>query len=381
MTDSAVLNPYLPYEPYIPHAPSHMLCIQTIVIKIGSAVLANKNKSLNEKVLKHLAEQISKLYEEGHQILLVSSGAVAAGRGVKDFRDEKRRQVRKQMYAGLGQAKLMWKYHSVFSKHKIPISQCLITRDNFSDRVEFNKLIKTLESYLRFRVIPILNENDLVANNEVNFGGNDLLAALTAAAIRADKLIILSDIDALYDKDPHKNKDAKAIHIVEEIDRKIERMCGGSSSSIGIGGMILKIRAIKIATEAGVKTFMGKGTAKNILHDVVDTKKPVGTYFKPNSKKSSRFKNWLKYCSLPSGTITIDDGATEALKKRKSLLMVGIKEISDGIEAKDTVYIVDLHNNPIGTGKITFSSEAIKQAKKEKEKLGVIVHSDNISLN
>lgn len=358
-----------------------MLCIQTIVIKIGSAVLTNEDKSLNLKVLKHLAEQIAKLYEEGHQVLLVSSGAVAAGRGIQDFSDEKNRQVRKQIYAGLGQAKLMWKYHSVFSKHNIPISQCLITRDNFSERVEFDKLIKTVEGYLRFRVIPILNENDIVANNEVNFGGNDLLAALTAAAIKADKLIILSDIDALYDKDPHKNKKANAIHIVDEIDEKIEKMCGGSSSSIGIGGMIPKIRAIKIATEAGVKTFMGQGIAKNILHDVVDTKKPVGTYFRPKKGRTSRFKHWLKYCSLPSGTVTIDDGAVAALKKRKSLLMVGIKELSDGIDAKDTVYIVDIHNNPIGTGKIDFSSEAIKTAIKEKKKLGVVVHSDNISLN
>jgi len=357
-----------------------MFCIQTIVIKIGSAVLTNKDKSLNEKVVTHLAEQIANLYKVGHRVLLVSSGAVAAGRGNRELAAEKERQVRKQMYAGLGQAHLMHEYHKIFNNHQIPIAQCLITRDNFSERGEFKKLVSTLEAYLKYRVIPILNENDIVANNEINFGGNDLLAALTAASIGADKLIILSDIDALYDKDPHKNPEAQAIHVVEEINDDIEKMCGGSSSSIGIGGMIPKIQAIKIATEAGIRTFLGKGTKANILHDLVDTKKAIGTYFKAKKKKTSRFKHWLKHCSLPKGTVTVDDGAVTALKKRKSLLMVGIKELSDGIEAKDTVYIVDLKNKPVGTGKINFSSKEIKDAINSSKNLEVIIHSDNLSI-
>lgn len=358
-----------------------MYCIQKIVIKIGSAVLTNPDKSLNNKVLVHLAEQIAELYEEGHQILVVSSGAVASGRNIIDFTDEKRRQVRRQMYAGLGQGHLMWKYHNVFSKHDIPIAQCLITRDNFADRTEYQNLVNTLEGYLRFRVIPILNENDIVANNGVTFNGNDFLAALTAVSIKADKLIILSDIDSLYDKDPRLNPDAKPIHIVEKIDAELEKKCGGSSSSMGLGGMIAKVQAIKIASEAGIKTFLGRGTAANILHDLVDTKKPVGTYFKPQkAKKLSRFKHWLKHMSMPKGTVMVDDGAAAALKKRKSLLMVGIKEISDGVESKDTVYIVNTHNEPIGTGKINYSSTEIKEAMKTGKNLKVIIHCDNLTI-
>jgi len=354
---------------------------QTIVIKIGSAVLSNDDKSLNEDVLFHLAEQIAELYEEGHQIMIVTSGAVAAGRGKSDLSDEKNPQIRRQMNAGLGQAILMGKYHKIFDAHEIPLAQCLITRDNFSDRVEYKNLINTLEGYMKFRIVPLLNENDIVANNEVNFGGNDLLAALTAASIKADKLIILTDVDALHDKDPDMNPDAKALHKVKKIDSKIEKMCGGSSTSIGIGGMISKIQAIKIATEAGINTYMGKGTEEKILHDLVDEEKNIGTFFKAQEgKASSRFKHWLKYCSLPKGTLIVDDGAANALKKRKSLLMVGIKELSDGIEKNDTVYIVDLQNTPVGTGKINYSSEEIKEAMSSGKNLEVIVHSDHLSI-
>ncbi|MDF2379534.1 MAG: glutamate 5-kinase [Candidatus Gracilibacteria bacterium] len=358
-----------------------MLCIQTIVIKIGSAVLTKKNKSLNIKVLKHLAEQIAELHQEGHRVLLVSSGAVAAGKGIIDaLSKEKRRAIRRHMYSGLGQSKVTQAYQEVFDAHKIPVAQVLITRDNFAEKTEFENLMSTLEGYLKCRVIPILNENDIIANNKKNFGGNDLLAALTAASIRADKLIILSDIDCLYDKDPNLNKNATPIHIVEKITPEIEKMCGGSTSGIGLGGMISKIRAIKIAQESGIKCFMGKGTKKNILHNVVDTKKPVGTYFKPVQKKQARFKHWLKYCSLPKGTITVDEGASKALKKRKSLLFVGVKAISDGVDVKDTVLIVNEHNEPIGTGKINYTSKEIKKALRKKENLKVIIAADQLSL-
>jgi glutamate 5-kinase len=359
-----------------------MYCIQTIVIKIGSAVINNEDKTLNTKVVTHLAQQIAELYEEGHQVILVSSGAVAAGRGICDVSKEKRRKVRRQIYAGLGQAKLMWKYSKIFEDHEIPISQCLITRDNFADRNEFENLITTLEACLKYRIIPIINENDIIANNGVNFGGNDLIAALIAAAVKADKLIILSDIDAFHDKDPNKNVDAKAIHVVDKVTEEIMKSCGGSSSSMGLGGMIPKMQAIKIASEAGVKTFLGKGTAKKILHDLVDTKKPVGTYFRAQatSKKNKRFKHWLKYCALPTGTISIDDGAAKAVNNNKSLLMVGIKEWSDGFHTNDSVYIMNEQNEHIAIGKVNYSSSELREARKSGKDLKVIVHVDNLSL-
>ncbi len=361
---------------------NHMLCLQTIVIKIGSAVITNEDKTLNEKVVKHLAEQISELYQEGHRILIVTSGGVAAGRGIGQVKDIKKRAVRRHMYAGMGQAKLIWQYSQVFENHQIPIAQCLITRDNFADKGEFDNLMTTLNGYLKCRIIPIVNENDIIANNGVNFGGNDLLAAFTAVAIKADKLIILSDVDALYDKDPHKNNDAKALHEVEKVTEEVEKLCGGSSSSIGLGGMIQKMQAIKISTEAGIKTFLGKGTEADILHNLVDTKKPVGTYFKAQKNNApKRFKHWLKYCALPKGTMVVDEGAAKAVLNHKSLLMVGILDISDGVEKGDTVYIVDQNNRRIGTGEVNVDSKTLKDALQKKENLGVVIHTDNLSVH
>lgn len=358
-----------------------MLCFQTIVIKIGSAVLTNPDKSLNETILVHLAKQIAKFFEEGHRILIVSSGAVASGRGIRDLTDEKRRFVRRQMYAGMGQAKLMWKYHQVFSAHEIPVAQCLITRENFANQLEHENLIKTLDGYLRFRVIPILNENDTVANQAVSFGGNDFLAALTAVSIKADKLIILSDIEGLFDSDPKTNSKAKLIPVVGRVSDNICSMAGGVCSTVGLGGMLSKLQAIKITTEAGIKTFLGKGTDPNILHKIIDTKTHTGTYFRAQMEKHPhRFKHWLRYCALPKGTITIDDGAAKAVKKRKSLLMVGVRDCTDTFRANDTVSIIDLSGKPMAVGKVKFGSDKIVSALKTKEKLGVIVHADQLTI-
>ncbi len=359
-----------------------MLCLQTIVIKIGSAVLSNPDKSLNEQVLTHLAKQIAKLFEEGHRILIVSSGAVASGRGIRDFSDEKRRQVRRQMYAGIGQAKLLWKYQQVFSAHEIPIAQALITRDNFADQLEHANLITTLEGYLRFRVIPILNENDVISNRGVNFGGNDFLAALTAVSIKADKLIMLSDVDCLYDKDPRSQSDAKPIAQVEKISAEIMAMAGASSSAVGLGGMVSKLQAIKIATEAGIKTFLANGTAPNILGKIVDTREIVGTYFKPlHNAKAHRFKHWLRYCSLPKGHMTLDDGAVQAVRNRKSLLLVGVKDISPGFGANDAVLLLSLKGEPVGIGRPKYGSERIRAAIESKENLGLIIHADQLGVH
>lgn len=356
-----------------------MFCIQRIVIKIGSAVLTNKDKTLNTRVLEHLAKQILELYQEGHQILIVTSGAVAAGRGFLDFSSERRRQVRRQMYAGIGQALVMSEYHKIFDKKKIPISQMLITRDNFADRKEFANLMNTLEGYLRFRVIPIINENDIIDSNGINFGGNDFLAALTAVAIKADKLIFLSDIDALYDKDPQKYPDAKKIHVVDDVSEKVLSMGTVSNSDIGLGGMSSKLRAIKIAADAGIKTFLGKG--EGILHKLVDTKHHVGTYFKPREAgRPHRFQHWLKYCAIPKGIITIDDGAAVAVNKRKSLLMVGVLDVTEGINANDMVCVSTQKGEKIGIGKIRYGSEDIKDAMRKKKNIGVIIHSNHLTI-
>ncbi|MDP3975855.1 MAG: glutamate 5-kinase [bacterium] len=358
----------------------------TIVIKIGSALLSTPERKLNIAHLKHMVEQVADLHKDGHKLVLVSSGAVLSGRDVANFEKEKRLPLRRQMYAALGQANLMREYSKAFSEHDILAAQSLITRENFADREEHNNLVSMLQGLLDHRVVPILNENDAVANLHVNFGGNDLLCALTAASLKADRLIILTNVDHLYDKDPTKNKDATPICEVKKITPEIERLCAPSSNTLSIGGMLTKIQAAKIATESGIATYFANGLQKNILKMIMKEVEKgrttcIGTYFKPQAKHTSKLKYWLKHCSLPKGTITIDDGATKALKSHKSLLFVGVRDLSDGFEKGDTVTIVDLHNQPVGTGQVNYSSEHMKKAMETKKNLQVVVHIDNMSVH
>lgn len=371
-----------------------------IVLKIGSALLSTNDRKLNIPHLRHFVAQIADLHKEGHKIVLVSSGAVLAGRGLVNFEKEKRRYVRRQMYAALGQANLMREYYKAFSEHGIFAAQALITRENFADRNEYKNLVDMLQSLLDHNIVPILNENDAVANAEVNFRGNDLLSALTAASINAHRLIILTNVDHLYNKDPTTNKDATPICEVEEITPEIEKVCSTSSDTRSIGGMLTKIQAAKIATESGITTYFANGLKKNILTQMVNEtissppakegaggrsrKTCIGTLFYPQKKKNTRLKYWLKHCSIPKGTIMVDDGAGKAIHSRKSLLLPGIKAFTDSFNASDTVLITNTKNEPLGTGKVNYSAAEIHHAialMGKKPKMKPIIHADNISLS
>jgi glutamate 5-kinase len=359
-----------------------------IVIKVGSALLSNKKRQLDVPHLKHIVQQIADIFKDGHQVVLVSSGAVNAGRGLVNFEKEKRRYVRRQMYASLGQASLMKQYHKAFSIHKIYAAEALITRENFADRGEHNNLVNMIKSLLNHRIVPILNENDAVANTQVNFGGNDLLSGLIAASIKADRLIILTDVEHLYNKDPSTHKDAKAICEVEEITAEVEKYCSTAKDSRSMGGMITKIKAAKIATECGIPTYFANGLHKNIVKTIIEEEEKgrtacIGTYFKAHKKKHTQLKYWLKHCSLPTGTLVIDDGAEEAIKGHKSLLLPGIKGFTDSFQKHDTVLITNKQNEAIGTGKIDYSSAELHHAIALGKKLRIkpIIHCDNISLN
>jgi glutamate 5-kinase len=359
-----------------------------LVIKVGSALLSNKKRQLDIPHLKHIVKQISELYKEGHQIILVTSGAVNAGRGLVNFEKEKRRYVRRQMYAALGQATLIRNYYKAFGQNGILAAEALITRENFADRGEHNSLVNMLQSLLNHNIIPILNENDAVANTQVNFGGNDLLSGLIAASIKADRLIILTDVEHLYNKDPETHKDATPVCEVQEITAEVEKYCSTAKTSRSMGGMITKIKAAKIATECGIPTYFANGLHKNILKMIVAEEERgrtacIGTYFKPQKKKHTQLKYWLKHCSLPTGTVVIDNGAVEALKEHKSLLLPGIKAFTDSFNKCDTVLITNQQNDAIGTGKINYSSAELHHAIALGKKLRMkpIIHCNNISLN
>ncbi len=256
---------------------------EKIVIKIGTASLSSLTSSggINLTVIKDLTDSIAKLKKLGHKVILVTSGAVALG--IKELKlDVKNKTVHeKQMAASIGQVKLMETYAKFFSKYKIVIAQILLTRDGFEQKNVYQNTKQTLDLLLSKGVIPIINENDAVANEEIKFGDNDMLSALVSKLINADRLIILTDEDGLYDSNPKINKNAKLINTVPKITKKIEIMASGKGSEYSLGGMQSKLLAAKLTTSSGISTHVASGrNPKNIL--AILSNKNVGTTFLRN---------------------------------------------------------------------------------------------------
>jgi glutamate 5-kinase len=249
-----------------------------IVIKIGSSSLTSLQGEISRKKLEKLVDEIVQLKDEGHQILLVSSGAVAAGYRKLGFIERPSRLPEKQAAASIGQSLLMEVYSKLFLSHGYIVSQILITKEDFSDQNRYKNVKNTINVLLERGIIPIINENDTVTVSRIKFGDNDTLAAKAAILTDADMLIILSDIDGLYNTDPKKTKQAKRLERVHEITAKIEAAAGGTGSTVGTGGMKSKIAAFKIAMASGIFAFLGKAGTPNILQDAVK-QKALGTYF------------------------------------------------------------------------------------------------------
>lgn len=249
-----------------------------IVIKIGTSTLTHPSGLLNIKRVEELCKTISDLKNAGNEIILVSSGAIGMGTGKLFLRERPTDIPTKQAAAAVGQCELMYTYDKLFSEYNHTVAQILITSEDTRSperRVNFENTIKRL---LELNVIPIINENDTVATDELVIGDNDTLGAIVSTSVGADLLILLSDIDGLYTSDPHKNENAKLLKRVEEITPKIEKMIGGSGSKLGTGGMITKITAAKIAMEDGVNMVIANGSEPSLLYDIVDGKE-VGTLF------------------------------------------------------------------------------------------------------
>lgn len=253
---------------------------EKIIIKIGTATLSSvhKGKGINTFIVKKLVNVTARLRKIGHKVVLVTSGAIALG--VKELRLTKKPKtvLEKQMTASIGQVKLMETYERYFSKHKITIAQILLTRDGFEQKEVYRNARETLNSLLSQGVIPIINENDAVASEEIRFGDNDMLSALVSKLISADRLIILTDEEGLYDSNPKINKDAKLISAVKKITPKIEKMAFGTGSDFSSGGMRSKLQAAKLATSCRIKTHIMNGRAPEKIFEVLNGKN-VGTTF------------------------------------------------------------------------------------------------------
>ena len=345
--------------------------VKNIIVKIGSSSLCDQNGNIDKEKILNLIQQIAYIKRKNIKITLVSSGAINAGVHIMNLKQRPDTIPQKQALAAIGQASLMQIYEDLFSLFKLKCAQILLNHDDFDDRkrlMNFNNAMQAIIDYdqaiIDYDVVPIINENDTLAVDEIKVGDNDTLASMIVPAVNADLVIIVSDIDGLYDDNPHTNKDAKLISNVAGITKTIENMAKDASSKVGTGGMITKIKAAKICNEFGCDLAIVNGNQPNVLIDLLEGKE-VGTYFDstPVRHLSSR-QHWIMYRSMPKGKIIVDDGARLALvNKHTSLLPKGIVNVEGNFLMSQIVDIVDCNNDLIARGIANYSSDEIRLIK------------------
>ncbi|MDR2426791.1 MAG: glutamate 5-kinase [Endomicrobium sp.] len=357
-----------------------------IIIKIGTSTLTDKNGGLNKSYISLLAKNISDLQKEGNEILLVSSGAIRAGMGHLKLKNKPKTLREKQALAAIGQPLIMNAYGEAFGVCGISVAQLLLTRDDFENRMKYINARNTLYELMKNGVIPIINENDTIAVEEINFGDNDTLAALVSAAVDADKLIIFTDVDGLYEGHPSRGL---FISRVEKITKDIESFADAKSGSgKGSGGMKTKILAAKIATSSGADTIISNGSNPGMLKRISEEKARC-TVFKAKTCRLEAKKSWIAFGKKPKGCIFVDKKAEEALvKKGKSLLAAGINNISGNFKRGDTVAVSEKDSKKeFARGLINYSFEEVLKIKgkntKEMKKIvsaqeDEVIHRDNL---
>lgn len=350
-----------------------------VVIKVGSAVLTSSDKGLDQNRIERLASEISSIMDQGREVILVSSGAIAAGLAKLGLKKSKGMLLsQKQAAAAIGQSSLMWAYEKTFASKGRKVAQILLTREDLSNRIRFLNARNTLLTLLDYGVIPIINENDTVSVDEIKVGDNDNLSAMVVHLTDADLLIILSDIEGLYTSDPNLDASAKLIPLVEKMTAEVERGAGDARTLIGTGGMRTKMMAAKKVGAYGAPMVILNGKKNGVLQSLFEGKE-VGTLFLPKAEKQDSRKHWIAYTVKCSGRIVIDDGAAEALRHRgKSLLPGGIITVEGNFKIGDCVTCADTAGNDVARGLVKYSSQDLDRIKglKTSQILSVLGHKD-----
>ncbi len=360
-----------------------------IVVKVGSNVLTAE-RGVNTKVINALSRQISTLMDEGREVMLVTSGAMASGQkkiGIDKRPDE---IPKRQAIAAVGQPGLMMAYEKAFQKHHKKVAQILLTSDDLTHRKRYLNARNALNTLLSWRILPIINENDTVAVEEIKFGDNDNLSAMIALLMEADILINLTDINGVFTDDPRRNPDAELIPVIESITKQIEKIAGGIPGALGTGGMLSKIKAARKATGAGIPMIIANGLEQDILTKLFSGA-PLGTFFVPARAKLPSRKCWIGYTLKPKGKIKIDDGAAKAIVSRgKSLLPGGITDVAGDFDVGAAVEVVDGKNNSLGVGLVNYNASDIRKimgrpSSKISDILGQktydeVIHRDNLTV-
>lgn len=366
--------------------------VKSIVVKIGSSSLCDDCNRINKEKILKLISQIAKIKRKGYKVTVVSSGAIMAGMAKLNLDVKPSTVPQKQALAAIGQASLMQIYEDLFDLFDLKCAQVLINHDDFDERLRLLNLTNALNSMFEYDVIPIVNENDTLAVDEIKVGDNDTLAALLAPMVDADLLVLVSDIDGLYDDNPHTNPNAKLIENVAMIDDKIKSMAKDPVSKVGTGGMVTKIKAAKIVNDYGCAMAIVNGQQENIIVKLIEGAN-VGTWFDGKAGRTlSARQHWLFHRSHPKGAIVVDDGAAKAIvQKRTSLLPKGIIAVKGDFLMSAVVEVVDAMGNTLARGQTNYSSDEIKLIKGlntnqiesvlHYKDYDTIIHADNLVLN
>lgn len=333
--------------------------LHRVVVKVGTKILVGDDNAPSWDQLNHLVAQLSLLHDEGYAVVLVTSGAVGVGMSILGYGTRPKELPEKQACAAIGQIRLMHMYSESFAKRGKTVAQILLSGDDFRDRTRFNNIRKTVGTLLEKRVIPIINENDTITTEEIKVGDNDKLSADVAHFLEADLLVILSDEDGLFTKNPKSFPDAQAISVVPRITGEILKLAEEKpGSKVSVGGMKAKLLAIRQATEAGTPAVLTRGHGARLL-DLVKGK-ALGTLFLPNPDKIGRNKRWLAFVSKARGQLILDEGGVKAMRTRKSsLLPAGVREIKGSFKAGDFVEICSGEGDVIGRGRTSYSSAEV----------------------
>jgi len=361
-----------------------------VVVKIGSQILFSA-AGIEEARLKGLVRDLAELQDQGKEVIVVSSGAIAAGMTRLGRKERPKTIPEKQALAAVGQIKLMALYETSFSRFEKSVAQVLLTHEDLANRQRYINAKHTFQMLLESSIIPIVNENDTVAVEEVKFGDNDHLSALVATMLGADLLVILSDVEGIYDRDPRVHNNACLMPLIEDIREVREKIAGASLSTFGTGGIVTKVGAAEKAAAAGIPTVISSGLRAGAIARVFNAQEEIGTLVLPEANRLTHRKHWIAYNLKPVGEIIVDQGAHEALmRKGKSLLPSGLKEVRGTFGVGECVRCLDLQGQEFARGLVNYSAQELNQIKglhtsKIEKVLGYkaydeIIHRDDLVL-
>ncbi|HEX6081312.1 MAG TPA: glutamate 5-kinase [Methylomirabilota bacterium] len=362
--------------------------VRRVVVKVGSGLVTTPGEGPSSEHIERIAADLAALVHERREVALVTSGAIATGVARLGLTARPRSIPEKQAAAAVGQSALMWEYEQAFKKHGIAVGQVLLTGQDIADRSRYLNARNTLLALLEFGVLPVINENDTVAVDEIKVGDNDNLAALVAHLIDADLLVLLTDVDGLYTGDPRQDPSARRLETVEAITDEIQRMVYDASARVSVGGMATKLQAGQKAGTSGIPMVIASGREAGVLPRLLKGE-PIGTYFQPRDDRLAARKRWIAFAVPPQGRLAVDAGAKKALTERgKSLLPSGVVAVEGQFRAGDVVALTLADGREFARGLVSYDADEVRRIQGAKtadiarrlgyEGVDEVVHRDNL---